>query len=170
MKLFTFLLVIVICLNEHDPFEKFTKEIPAGWSYAIYKDTLKIIRNDSIKTVYCGPSQSWPEDTIKQRYEIKIERTSLLSRKEIYKRKIWLDSILHVLKRHYKNKPDKSNASLLMSFQFRRNRIDSLRLPFYSDKNFSYFNYTNFPWGHCYINSIEGEEIDKVDKKYKIKK
>jgi hypothetical protein len=170
MKLFTFLLVIAVCLKEGKSFEKFTKEIPEGWSYKISADTLKIIRNDSIEIIYCGPSQSGHEYSVTRSYEITIERTRLLSKKEINKRGFLQDSILHVLKRNYRNEPDKGNASDLMSFQFRKNKIDTLRLPFYSDRNFSYFNYTNLPWAHCYIDAAVKEEIDKVNRKYKIKK
>jgi len=162
MKEILIVLTIVYFINY--PFQKFINSVPENWNYKLMHDNkILISKKDSIKIFYCGYGTRGYEDTIKMSYEICIEKNDRLSNREIKKRRSLQDSILHSLKKKYKTDPDRSTASDLIYFRLNANLIDSLRIPFYSDENYSYFQRNNFPFGYCYVNDSIEKEIDDVN-------
>ena len=47
-------------------------------------------------------------------------------------------------------------------FDNKRQKTDSLRVPFLSDDQYSYFLMDNFPYGHCCIDERVRSEIDSL--------
>jgi hypothetical protein len=168
MKLFSFIIILFLFEMDKFPLDIFIKDIPSGWSY--HKDSNKLIitKDSTIAIQYCDVSPMYHEPINKFSYKIVIDFTKKLTSKEIQRRKFLQDSILSVYTEEYNKKPDKLNYSRKSFFQFKKNTIDTLRVPFYSDKKYSYYIMNNFPLGHCII-SDELQEIENINCRLKDK-
>jgi hypothetical protein len=165
MKTGTLLLILLAFSNASSPFEKFIKIVPENWSYRTDYNLIVITRKDSIDIQYCGLSPLRREPVGLFSYEIQITTTKKLSSSEIKRRLFLQDSLLKEHERKYEFKTDKINYGELAYFRYNKNKIDSLRIPFYSNKNYSYFIQNNFPSGYCILNDTVESGIRIFERK-----
>lgn len=166
MKLLLLLFLFLVPHNESAPFAKFIKIIPPNWTYKVNAGTLIITRNDSIEIKNCNDiSPLRDEDTVKRPYIITIEAVEKFSKEEIKKREILQDSILAQYQKDYDSKRDKITYSNLHWFKRNTPYVDSLRIPFYSHKKYSYFIQHNLRGNYCIIRDSINEEIRSFEKK-----
>jgi hypothetical protein len=145
--------------NTTSQFEKIIKIIPTNWSYTEENNLLIITRKDSVEIKYCGLNPMKHEPIYIRSYRIIIESLSKISDAEIKKRSFLQDSILAEYERKYKLKPNMENYSDRESFRYYRNNIDTLRIPFYNDNQYSYFMKNNLQYTICVFNDETSKEI-----------
>jgi hypothetical protein len=92
---------------------------------------------------------------------------------QIRRRKFLQDSIETEYERRYNSRDlvnSMTNYFTLAFFKQKKNTIDSLRIPSYSDDTNSYFIKDNIPWDFCLVNDKAKQEIGDIKEKiYRLK-
>ena len=94
--------------------------------------------------------------------EIVIEYKKRLSNKEIENRKNQRDSLLLIYKRKLDLDPSKVNRAKYEMIQEGLHKNKKYLIPIFSDDQYSYFMYDNFPYGYAYIDESQKYEIDEL--------
>jgi hypothetical protein len=165
MKVSIILFLFLSFCSDSTPFEKFIRIIPSDWRYEKNDKLITITKKDSIEIQYCDVNPIRFEPIRKVPYIITIEAMRKLSNQEIKKRKLLQDSLLAVYQKNYDLKSDRINFGELESFKYNKNYIDSLKIPFYTNNEYSYFLKNNYPWGHCFLSDSIRIEIGNFEKK-----
>lgn len=148
--------LLLICSS---PLDKFIHKVPEDWTVKAKKNKLTFSLNEPLKIQYCSYSCIYHEPIVDHDYIITIDYTPRLNKKEIKRRTFLQDSISTDLKEKYDKKSTKMTYGKMVYFEFSKNTIDSLRLPFHSDKDYSYFIKDNYPRGHCCKDSLQEANI-----------
>lgn len=170
MKLIPAIFLLIIFGVITYPFDDFIQKIPNGWSYKIKRDILTLSFDSAVRIQYCDYSPIRNEPISNLYYEMEIEYSSKFSDNEVNKRKHLQDSILGEYQRQYDLEPNKLNYGRVQLFKFKKNMIDSLRTPFYSNDKFSYFFRDNLPNGYCIVDDSSYTKIESFKRAIKKKK
>jgi hypothetical protein len=161
MKILSAFILLSLFVIHDEAFESFIRSIPKGWSYTIKDNELTIQKDSSIKIEYCGLSPLKRLDTLRIMYQLKILRGPQLSNKEIKIRIEKQEQISAGYRKKHDEIGSKSTYAAMISFDFQKNKIDSLRLPFYSDEQYSYFSEDNLPYCYCVANDSIRVQLDR---------
>lgn len=155
-KILLLFLLLLFAGFKNETYKKIKSIVPVNWKCDVTKDLLTLQREDSI---YLKDCNQLSKGKVPFSIVIKITRGQRLTIEQLKRRKTMQDSLIIQGKRNYENENARMNLSQYEKLVTRISQIDTLRIPFYSDKNSSYFINDNFPPGYCISDPLVQKEV-----------